>query len=1381
MPRVRRDGSTELKPITGKIGKDDLVRRLKALHEHLSNREQSEIRGLEEYTAALVQPTLLRNTSTDVRLHVSCCLAQVLRVYAPEAPYSEEELRGVLRLLIRQLEGLAKLNSATFRQHYDLLEQLSTIQVFILCVELGATDLIQALFKLFFQIVSPEHSYKVTAGMQEVMRSVLAEIDHVSVELFDIVFENIVKPQKKANPAAAALAAGLIKAAAEPLQAHVYPYFNGMLGLGKTSDSNMTDQVFELILEAYKISPTLMQRVVPQLEDQLKMEDTDTRLNVVELLGSIFELEGSTLATSCPALWLGFCQRMNDKDTSVRIACCQHAKKILARHSHSPDDLLAKLRERCFDPDETVRLSAVEAVMQAVATAPTSVNESIFTAALARARDKKLRVRHRAIQLLGQVFDHLAKRWQGSDSHFGEAERTVGSIPHELLFDYCLSLQNKDPETRRLVQRVFATKVFPADSDETRTSRLLRVFSAASREPKLATGLTTMLTRQQKMACGLEAFAKAAQASKKNRREDTMEELTDNLVAAAVLHNPAASTEQELRKGLQAIVDKPACLKHIQGVVSSTATLSSATKHWEALVEDAHAHKAVLHAVSVAFPLLNGASSVLGVLDRLLLCDDDDTETWASAKTCLVAIAQAMPGVISSKIVVAKLVEACEGSRGPMETLCLHVLPLAGDLNIMYPALAKRLIKPLSEWALGDNVKRAKLAAQSLASVFDDDDVLDSVVQDLLDALDVASPALEATLKALGYIALTRPQVVEVHRSRLCRFVVTGFLMKTTDKRVGEEGEDELWTDTPSAEVCAKVAAIKLMTRWLLGLSRVTTGDKNEALVELATPTFRMFEAFLKGDGQLVADQPTKAKERSRLRLAVACSLLKLATVKVFRPQFLPPNYGLLARTMQDPCLEVRSTFAVKLHKLAMPARLGVKFLAMLCLAAPDPDQDNVAKVAGLLRLSTARFRKYVAAHPQTKDHPWQFIPEYALPWLLQTLAHHDDFNDTHEETLNEFQKYFDFFFTAVAVNQKSENWKLLRMLATKPKQLLDRETPRDSERLYVMCDLAQVVIQERAKKGGWRLGAETEEHTFPELFAVPQTPIDACRRFLPPYKVLRNEFAHLAHHVHHHGDAAAQAQRMVAAKGVDEDPAETSSKLSKRGGSKRKAKAATKKSAPKRQAKATKKPRRASAAPTRRNASRSAKPKQSLRETDSGSDHDDDDSAFDNDSDDDSEQDDHTDKGEASFNGSSPWRPSLAASPKRAKKAVGGYEFGRKSKKRQATEEEEEEEEDDSFSFQDEPARQRVPSPKKSPAKPARRRVPVPSPKKSPAKRTASPKRKASPKKAATAAASPSKRSRTQRTAKRHVAQEDKEEEEEDDSEPMQTRRAPRRRATKA
>ncbi|VDM79678.1 unnamed protein product, partial [Strongylus vulgaris] len=65
----------------------------------------------------------LENTSKDVQIWLACCLADILRVFAPNTPVMDpSQLRNVLVFLARALKGLESPSNPLFRRYFYLLE-----------------------------------------------------------------------------------------------------------------------------------------------------------------------------------------------------------------------------------------------------------------------------------------------------------------------------------------------------------------------------------------------------------------------------------------------------------------------------------------------------------------------------------------------------------------------------------------------------------------------------------------------------------------------------------------------------------------------------------------------------------------------------------------------------------------------------------------------------------------------------------------------------------------------------------------------------------------------------------------------------------------------------------------------------------------------------------------------------------------------------------------------------------------------------------------------------------------------------------------------------------------------------------------------------------
>lgn len=73
----------------------ELLKRIKALHIELAGIDQDVVvtESLDDVAKELITHTLLLHKERGVKAYLACCLADILRLYAPEAPYTEVELK----------------------------------------------------------------------------------------------------------------------------------------------------------------------------------------------------------------------------------------------------------------------------------------------------------------------------------------------------------------------------------------------------------------------------------------------------------------------------------------------------------------------------------------------------------------------------------------------------------------------------------------------------------------------------------------------------------------------------------------------------------------------------------------------------------------------------------------------------------------------------------------------------------------------------------------------------------------------------------------------------------------------------------------------------------------------------------------------------------------------------------------------------------------------------------------------------------------------------------------------------------------------------------------------------------------------------------------
>lgn len=103
----------------------------------------------------LADEQFLTHSSRDVQLLIACCIADILRVYAPEAPYKDQDqIKEIFLFFIQQLNGVKDPKDPAFKRYFYLLENLAYVKSFNMCFELeDCQEIFCQLFSLVFKLV----------------------------------------------------------------------------------------------------------------------------------------------------------------------------------------------------------------------------------------------------------------------------------------------------------------------------------------------------------------------------------------------------------------------------------------------------------------------------------------------------------------------------------------------------------------------------------------------------------------------------------------------------------------------------------------------------------------------------------------------------------------------------------------------------------------------------------------------------------------------------------------------------------------------------------------------------------------------------------------------------------------------------------------------------------------------------------------------------------------------------------------------------------------------------------------------------------------------------------------------------------------------------
>ena len=181
-----------LDKLVGKgLSTDVLLKKLKNLHTQLAELDQDrvDIATLATVRKELTHNTILLHKDRGVKAHAACCLADILRLFAPDAPYTHNELRDIFQFFFRQLStGLRGSDFPYYNEYFHLLESLSTVKSVVLVCDLpNSEELMIDIFRDFFALVRHDLSKKIELHMADILVALIDEATSLPSELMDII------------------------------------------------------------------------------------------------------------------------------------------------------------------------------------------------------------------------------------------------------------------------------------------------------------------------------------------------------------------------------------------------------------------------------------------------------------------------------------------------------------------------------------------------------------------------------------------------------------------------------------------------------------------------------------------------------------------------------------------------------------------------------------------------------------------------------------------------------------------------------------------------------------------------------------------------------------------------------------------------------------------------------------------------------------------------------------------------------------------------------------------------------------------------------------------------------------------------------------------
>ncbi|GLC58277.1 hypothetical protein PLESTB_001340900 [Pleodorina starrii] len=189
-------------------GKDAKIKLLKQLASALEEAPQdvSALGGAKDtLPLQLLEDAADEQADKDLRLYGARCIVHVMRVYAPDTPYNDDQLKEVFRLLLFCWERLADTAAAgTFELCRATLQTFADVKGYFPLLDLDDPDLLDRTFGGLLQAARPESLPVLEGPLLVVLSGILEELGQPRQEMCDMVLETLASAGCGGGGAAAA-------------------------------------------------------------------------------------------------------------------------------------------------------------------------------------------------------------------------------------------------------------------------------------------------------------------------------------------------------------------------------------------------------------------------------------------------------------------------------------------------------------------------------------------------------------------------------------------------------------------------------------------------------------------------------------------------------------------------------------------------------------------------------------------------------------------------------------------------------------------------------------------------------------------------------------------------------------------------------------------------------------------------------------------------------------------------------------------------------------------------------------------------------------------------------------------------------------------------
>ncbi|CAF2031233.1 unnamed protein product [Brassica napus] len=140
---------------------------------------------------ALVAGKLFKHSDDDVRVAVAACISEITRITAPEAPYDDDHMKEVFKLIVSSFANLPDYFSRSYSKRISILETVAKVRSCVVMLDLECDALLIEMFQLFLKAIRDFHPENVLSSMEKIMTLVLEESEEIPPKMLSPILHYV--------------------------------------------------------------------------------------------------------------------------------------------------------------------------------------------------------------------------------------------------------------------------------------------------------------------------------------------------------------------------------------------------------------------------------------------------------------------------------------------------------------------------------------------------------------------------------------------------------------------------------------------------------------------------------------------------------------------------------------------------------------------------------------------------------------------------------------------------------------------------------------------------------------------------------------------------------------------------------------------------------------------------------------------------------------------------------------------------------------------------------------------------------------------------------------------------------------------------------------